>query len=115
MQLQAFAEQPLLWVVVGGAAAVVEAREDVRRVEVGVAPLDVVPDVDRFVALNDRKGADASTPVRAVLIRNADVAAVVIPLPAVERALDDLALNVSAVSQVGAQVLAVGVHHRQLP
>ena len=80
----------------------------------GVAAVDVVPDVDRLVAFDDRERADAAAPVRPVLIRDADVAAVVIPLPSVERTLQDLPHHMSAVAEVGAEVLAVGVHDGQL-
>ena len=42
--------------------------------------------------------------VRTRLARNADVVALGIPLPAVERALDGLTLDVAAVAQVRAEV-----------
>ena len=98
-------------VVVGEAAAVAESGEHVGDVEVGLASLHVVPDVDRLVALGHRIGADAPAPVGPVLVGDADVAALVVPLPAVKRTLDDLALDVTPETQVCAQVLAVGVHH----
>src|SRR6478609_1041972 len=97
MHLQAFAVQPHLGVVVGGAAAVGETGEHVRRVEVGSTTVDVVPDVDRVVALDDREGSDAPATIGAVLIRDADVATVAVPLPPVERALQDLPDDVSDV------------------
>ena len=114
VQFQCFAVEPLLRVILVDAAGVVEAREDVRRLEERVAPLDVVPDVHRLVALDRGIGADAATPVRAILIRDADVAAFLTPLPPVERTLQDLALHMSAVPEVGTKVLAVGIHHGEL-
>ena len=71
-----------------------------------------MPDVDRVVAFHD--GERAAAPVGAILVWDANVAAALIPLPAVKRALQDLPHHVSAVSEVGAQVFAVGVHHGQL-
>jgi hypothetical protein len=97
--------------VVCGAAAVFEAGEHIGRVEEGVATLDVVPDVDRLVALSDRIGAHPATSVRSRLIGDADVSALGVPLPTVERALDDLALDVSAEPEVCTEVFAVRVHH----
>ena len=114
VHFQGFAVEPLLRVVVVGTAGVVEAREHVGGVEERVAPLDVVPDVDGFVALHDRVGTDATAAVGPILVGNADVAAVVVPLPAMEGTLDDVALHVAAVTQMRAQVLAVGIHHCQL-
>src|SRR6202043_3656000 len=96
------------------AAAVVESGEDVRRLEEGCTPLDVVPDVDRFVALHHRIGADAPAAVRAILIRNADVATLVAPLPSVKRALQNVADDFAAEAQMRAEVFAVGVHHGEL-
>ena len=87
MHLQVSRKVPLLRVVVVGAVPAVEAREHVGGVEERIASLDVVPDVDRLVALDDRIGADAAAPVRPVLVRDADVAALVVPLPAVKGAL----------------------------
>ena len=115
MHLQAGAVQPLLGVVVGGGAGVAEAGEHIGHVEERIPTLLVVPDVDRLVALDDRERADPSAPaIGAVLVGDAHVAALVVPLPAVEWGLDDLALDVAAVAEMGAQVFAVGVHHGEL-
>ena len=105
--------QALPRVVVGEAAAVLEACEDVGDLEQRVTTLDVVPDVDRLVALDHRVGAHPAPAVGSLLVGNADVAAFVIPLPTVERALDDLALDVAAETQMGAEMFAIGVHHGQ--
>ena len=114
MQLQGLPIQPLLRVVVLGAAAVAERGEDVRRVEIRLTALDVVPDVDRGVALHHGVGADATAPVGPVLVGNADVSALLTPLPAVERALQHLADDRAAITQMRTEVLAVGVHHGEL-
>ena len=114
MHFQRLAVQPLLGVVVGDATAVGEARENVRRLEEWGASLDVMPDVDRFVALGHRVGAHAAAAVRARLIGDADVATLDVPLPAVEGALNHLADDVAAEAEVCSEVLAVGVHDRDL-
>ncbi len=114
MHFQRLAVIPLLRVVIVDTAVLVETREDVGGFEERIAPLDVVPDVDGLIALDDRIGANAATPVWPILVGNADVAALVIPLPAVEGALDDLTVDVTAVAEMSAEVLAVGVHHGQL-
>ena len=49
-------EEPLLRVVVRDRRAVTEAAEDIGRFEEGVAVFDVVPDVDRLIALDDGVG-----------------------------------------------------------
>jgi hypothetical protein len=114
VHFQALPIQSLLRIVAVGAAAVVEPGEDVRRVEVRFTAFDVVPEVDRLVAFHHRIGADSSAAIRAVLIRDADVAALLAPLPPVERTLQHLADDFAAETQVCAEVLAVGVHRGQL-
>ena len=115
MHLQACAEQALLRVVVGRGAGVAEAREDIGDIEVRLPAVDVMPDVHRLIAFGHRVGPHATSAVGSALVRDADIAAVVVPLPAVERALDDLALDVAAVAEMGAEVFAIGVHHGQPP
>ena len=80
--------QPLLRVVVGGGGAVAESGDDVGDLEVGLAAVDVVPDVHRLVDLCDRVCAHPAAAVGPRFIRDADVMAVGVPLPAVERTLD---------------------------
>src|SRR4029079_18670643 len=110
VHLESLAVQPLLRVVVVGTAAVCETREPVRCIEKRVAPLDVVPDVHGLVALDDGVRADATAPVGPILVGNAHIAALVVPLPPVEWALNDLALDVTTVAEVCAEMLAVSLH-----
>src|SRR3954454_14177531 len=103
MQFQRFAIEPLLRVIGAHTAAVDEAREHVGCVEKRLPPLYVVPDVHRLVAFDDGVRPDAAAPVRPVLVRDTDVAALVIPLPAVERTLQDVALDVSSIPEMRAE------------
>ena len=50
-------------------------------------------------------GGDAAAAIWPVLVGNTDVAPLVVPLPAVERALDDLADHLAAIPEVGAEML----------
>jgi hypothetical protein len=100
MQLEAQPVQGGGRVVVDLTAAVAESGEHVGDVEIGLAPLHVVPDVDRLVALGHRVGEDASAAVGPAFVGDADVAALVVPLPAVEWAFDDVALDVATESQM---------------
>ena len=114
VHFQALAVQPLLRVVVADVAVVIESGEYVRHVEVRFTALDVVPDVDRLVALHHRIRADPFTAIGTILVGNADVAALLAPLPAVKRALQYLADDFAAETQVRAQMFAVSVHHGEL-
>lgn len=110
VHLQRSAEEPLLRVVVGGAAAVGEGVEDVGCVEERRSALDVVPDPDRVVAFHHRIGRHPPAAVGPLLVRDAHVAAFGVPLPTVEGALDDLVDDVAAVAEMGAEVFAVRLH-----
>src|SRR5580704_3353293 len=71
----------------------------------------VEPYVDRLVALDHRPGAEPAGPVRAVLIGDGHVVPVRGPDPPVERALDAVVDDASAVRQARAEVPAVPVVH----
>jgi len=114
VQFQTLAVQPLLRVVAVRAAAVFERGEHVRRIEVRLAALDVVPDVDRVIALHHGVGADPPAAVGPVLVGDADVASLPAPLPPVEGALQHLADDLATVTQVRPKVFAVGVHRGEL-
>src|SRR3954451_15852618 len=96
MQFQPLLVQARAWVVVGGAATVLKAREDVGDVEERFTPLGVMPDVDRVVAFHHWVDAHPAPAIGSTLVRDTDVAAFVIPLPTVEGAFDDLAFDVTA-------------------
>src|SRR6202022_2749666 len=106
--------QPLLRVVVVGAAVVIESGEHVRCLEIRLTTVHVVPDVDRLVALHHRIGANSPAAIGAILIRDTDVAALLAPLPSVKRALQGLPDDLAAVTQVCAEMFAVSVHHGEL-
>src|SRR4051794_14130768 len=90
MQLKPLLVEARSWVVVGRAAAVVEAREDVGDVEERLTTLGVMPDVDGLIAFHHWVDAHPAPSIGPILIRDADVATFVIPLPTVEGALDHL-------------------------
>ncbi len=115
MQFQAFAIEAGVRVgrIVILGAAVGETCEYVRNVEIGVAAIDIVPDVDRFVAFRHRKRANTPPPIGSILVWDTHVAAVLVPLPAVERTHDSVALHMTAITQMGAEVFAIGIHHGQ--
>ena len=115
MHLQTGPVEPLLRVVVIEAAGVVETGEHIGSLEERIPAEFVVPDVYRRIAFGDGIGLDAAAAVGSILVGDAHVSPFVAPLPAVERALQNLAGDDAAETQVRPEVFAIGVHHRQLP
>jgi hypothetical protein len=113
VQLPVRLVQGLAGVVIGQTAAVLEAGEDVGHIEERLTAFDVMPDVGRLVAFHHGVGTHLASAVGSLLVGDTDVATLVVPLPAVKGAFDDLAFDVAAETQVSAEVFAVGVHHRQ--
>ena len=103
------------WVVVVGRLVVAEVAEDVRHVEVRCTTAHVVPDPHRRVTFQGWIAADATTLVRVVLVGHTHVAALGVPLPAVERAHQTLALHMPTVAEVCPEVFAVSVEDDDSP
>ncbi len=86
-----------------------------RRLPVRRPTVPLVPGQHEAVPLHARIGPDADVVLAADLaVGNPRIAAVTAPLPPVPRTDDVLALHGAADGEVGAEVLAVGVHHMNL-
>ena len=102
-------------VVFRGGDVSAERVEHVGRGPRGGGAVTIMPEVDDVVALDHRPGAHPYRTVRPVLVRDADVVAVAIPLPAVKRTGDQFAADRATVSETPTHVRAVGVEGAQVP
>src|SRR5208283_5286394 len=93
---------------------VAEDFESVRRLPTWFSSGRVMPDINRIIDFGNRIRADPAAFVGPLLIRNVDVAAVGVPHPAMERALDSILDDAASVRQVRTEMLAVGVKDTDL-